>query len=332
MVGAVAGTPGTAPTNWLTTVPGGITQQIVGTGIENGITYIDYKFSGTATGTINMRIDGESPAVAASGQAWTGTAYIRLVAGSLVNVFTELNVRQGTAAGALVLSTTTGFTPTSGSLVSQRYSLTIASTSATTERIGLRLFITAAGAIDITLRIGLPQLEQGAFATSVIPTTTAAVTRSADVASITGSAFSGWYRQDEGTVFAEFQPRANATAGVAYLNDGSVNEATRIFYNSAVSNYTFSVRAAGVEQSSINNLGAYVLQSERISAAYKVNDLAASRNGGASVSDVSATLPTGIDRLELGTTQSPNYLNGTIRRLTYWPQRLANSTLQQITQ
>jgi hypothetical protein len=35
-----------------------------------------------------------------------------------------------------------------------------------------------------------------------IPTTTAAVTRNADVASITGSAFSGWYRQDEGTVFS----------------------------------------------------------------------------------------------------------------------------------
>jgi len=176
------------------------------------------------------------------------------------------------------------------------------------------------------------QFESGAFATSYIPTSGTAATRAADVASITGSNFSSWYRQDEGTVFAEFQPRANATAGVAYLNAGSVNEATRIFYNSTISNYTFSVRAAGVEQSSINNLGAYVLQSERISAAYKVNDLAASRNGGASVSDVSATLPTGIDRLNLGTTQSPNYLNGTIRRLTYWPTRLSNEVLQRITQ
>jgi hypothetical protein len=175
------------------------------------------------------------------------------------------------------------------------------------------------------------QLEASTFPTSYIPTTTAAVTRSADVASSTGSAFSSWYRQDEGTVFAEFQPRANATAGVVYLNAGSVAEATRIFYNSATSNYTFSVRAASVEQSSII-LGAYVLQSERISAAYKVNDLAASRNGGASVSDVSATLPTGIDRLNLGTNQAANYLNGTIRRLTYWPQRLNNEVLQRITQ
>ena len=47
------------------------------------------------------------------------------------------------------------------------------------------------------------QLEEGAFPSSYIPTTTAAATRSADVASITGTAFSGWYRQDEGTFYGE---------------------------------------------------------------------------------------------------------------------------------
>src|SRR4029077_4515010 len=44
MAGAVAGTPGTNPTFWqvgLSTT--GFTQQIVGTGTENGIAYIDYR-------------------------------------------------------------------------------------------------------------------------------------------------------------------------------------------------------------------------------------------------------------------------------------------------
>ena len=215
-----------------------------------------------------------------------------------------------------------------------RASLTFTSSTET----GLRIRIYPDNSTTVTsngsngIYIWGAQLEAGSFPTSYIPTTDAAATRAADVASIDSGNFSSWYRQDEGTVFAEFQPRANATAGVAYLNAGSVNEATRIFYDSTISNYTFSVRADSVEQSSINNLGAYVLQSERISAAYKVNDLAASRNGGASVSDVSATLPTGIDRLDLGTTQGPNYLNGTIRRFTYWPARLPDSTLQTITQ
>jgi len=53
------------------------------------------------------------------------------------------------------------------------------------------------------------QLEAGAFPTSYIPTTTATVTRAADVASITGSNFSSWYRQDEGTVFTEHIQQGN---------------------------------------------------------------------------------------------------------------------------
>jgi hypothetical protein len=69
------------------------------------------------------------------------------------------------------------------------------------------------------------QFESGAFATSYIPTTGAAVTRAADVASITGSNFSSWYRQDEGTVFAEFVPRTFAQAcGLLSLDDGTTSE------------------------------------------------------------------------------------------------------------
>ena len=57
---------------------------------------------------------------------------------------------------------------------------------------------TYAGDGDEAIYLWGAQLEVGSFPTSYIPTTTAAVTRSADLASITGSAFSGWYRQDEG--------------------------------------------------------------------------------------------------------------------------------------
>lgn len=48
------------------------------------------------------------------------------------------------------------------------------------------------------------QYEIGAFPTSYIPTTTAAVTRSADTTSITGTNFSSWYNQTESTIFCKF--------------------------------------------------------------------------------------------------------------------------------
>jgi hypothetical protein len=44
------------------------------------------------------------------------------------------------------------------------------------------------------------QLEEGAFATSYIPTLSTEVIRSADNAEVTGTNFSSWYRKDEGTL------------------------------------------------------------------------------------------------------------------------------------
>jgi len=56
------------------------------------------------------------------------------------------------------------------------------------------------------IRRAAPQMEPDAmFPTSYIPTTTAAVTRGGDFASITGPNFSSWYNPLEGTFGVEFQ-------------------------------------------------------------------------------------------------------------------------------
>lgn len=55
------------------------------------------------------------------------------------------------------------------------------------------------------------QLEQGAFATSYIPTTTTSVTRNADVVSMTGTNFSDWYNVDAGTWFIQTNARNAGT-------------------------------------------------------------------------------------------------------------------------
>jgi len=61
------------------------------------------------------------------------------------------------------------------------------------------------------------QLEAGAFPTSYIPTTTTAVTRNADVASMTGTNFSDWFNATAGTFFIQ----TNARNGDALLTAGS---------------------------------------------------------------------------------------------------------------
>ena len=176
------------------------------------------------------------------------------------------------------------------------------------------------------------QLEAGSFPTSYIPTTSAAVTRSADVASITGTNFSSWYRQDEGTMFSDatvsYTVPGSVFPVVVGLNDGTTNnKIINGYLTSAVAG--FEVSTGGVSQAGIYQSTAAA--NRKLANCYRLNDFAASVNGGTVGTDTSGTVPT-INRLGINAVNGYNALNGTIKRLTYWPQRLPNSTLQAITQ
>jgi hypothetical protein len=334
MVGASA--PSTIPTNWQSNV-GGMTLGVVGTGTENGITYIDIRFSGTPTQTFaNVRFDGNTQIAAANGQTWTSSFYGRIVAGSTTNVgVVENRIQYRDAVGAVVLEDALNFTSTisAASLSVARRNFTYTSTSASTAFVNnaIGLLTTVGAAIDITLRIGLPQLELGAFATSVIPTTTAAATRTADVATMVGDNFSNWYRQDEGTLFADATPQASTSAGQAIIEagDGTASNRIGLFKLITSGNASLAVLVSGATQASTNN-GAWSVTG-KIAGVYKLDDFASSYNGSAAATDVSGTVPV-VNQLTLGRRQDgPNYLNGYIRQVTYFPRRLANSELQTVT-
>ena len=195
---------------------------------------------------------------------------------------------------------------------------------------------TTTAATDKVLLWGA-QLEAGAFATSYIPTTTATVTRAADVASITGSNFSSWYRQDEGTVFADAKEYpfaslvarsfyafvSSATPNNNFIRQWIWNGNTSLLLNSVYTSSSGPV-AAELSQSLVN-------EQKMTALAYKINDFARSYKGNAALSDVSGNLPVAIDELGIGNSSQSQYLSGHIRRLTYWPWRLSNATLQALT-
>ncbi len=178
------------------------------------------------------------------------------------------------------------------------------------------------------------QLEVGAFATSYIPTTTAAATRAADVASITGANFSSWYRQDEGTVFADVVSAPNNTIAqlAADISDALGNE--RIFTRrTGAGSLAVAVIDGGVTQADVG-AGPVISGGARYATAvsYRLNSINLATNGQIGTEDTTATIPT-PDRMFIGQNfASTQQTGGTIRRLTYWPQRLPNSTLQAITQ
>jgi hypothetical protein len=183
------------------------------------------------------------------------------------------------------------------------------------------------------------QLEVGAFATSYIPTTTATVTRAADIStSVATSVFeSSWYRQDEGTVFANATTNArhagaNTFPRIASLSDGTTSNRMDLLYR-VLAPYTdagYNVISSNVSQAAFDTNNERNGQSMAMS--YAANNFAFTVGGTLGNTDSSGTVPT-VDRLSIGLRSGIDLrMSGTIRRLTYWPTRLGNEVLQRITQ
>jgi hypothetical protein len=187
-----------------------------------------------------------------------------------------------------------------------------------------------------TFYAACPQLEVGAFPTSYIPTTTAAVTRSADSAVLTGANFSSWYNQTEGTFAVEAIRPTNIPSGayprIIYVGDGGNANRYNIHATdiSGVDRLYVSGLVGGASQWDIaSGSAAFNLTPgavARFALGYAANDVAAAINGTLGTVDTSASLPT-VDRLEIGG-DSTTCWNGTIRRITYYNTRKPNADLQ----
>jgi hypothetical protein len=179
------------------------------------------------------------------------------------------------------------------------------------------------------------QLEAGAFATSYIPTVASTVSRSADVATMTGTNFSTWYNQAEGTFVAEISLNnapAVATFSLYSVSDNTANE--RIFVGTGFGsggNINALVTDGGVLQAQTINGGLASAGLYKYGNAYAANDFASVANGGSAVTDASGTLPT-VDRLYIGASAVGTApINGHIRAIAYYNTRLPNTQLQTLT-
>lgn len=232
----------------------------------------------------------------------TATAHTLSFYGTGTVVLSGVAVATVTGTGAYPTRTTLTFTPTAGSLI-----------------------------MTVTGSVTQAQLEAGAFPTSYIPTTTASVVRSADICSISGSDFTSFYNQSEGTLLSQTQ---NITVGInpfiVAMSDGTFNNSLDLRYN----NITLAgalMNVSNVSQftgfSATVTSGALVKQS----VAYKLNDCAYSANGASVIIDTLASIPT-FNRVDIGMSFVPSlFLNGHIASIRYYRKRLSNSRLQALT-
>lgn len=173
------------------------------------------------------------------------------------------------------------------------------------------------------------QAEAGAFATSYIPTGSATATRAADSAEITGTNFSSWFNASEGTIIFSgdsVRPTGIAPATRTFqFDDGTANENIRSGGTATLQVVDGGATLVNIIPSPAITFNGTVF---KFASAYKANDFA-SVTSGAVAPDPSGTIPT-VTQLSLGGPSTSGVLNGHIRTFTYYPQRLPDAQLQEL--
>lgn len=172
----VVGSGGAFPPGWSIGNARGLSFEVLATNIDPVLGGCRVRIYGTATSSGLFSLRCSTGLASTVGQTYSGSIFTRGYGASKPSSLTMVSVNFGSLsalvpdASSLALGRLVGVGATSGS--SSLY-------------FELRFFATNATAYDFTVEVTGHQIENNATASSYIPTTTAAVTRAADVASFT---------------------------------------------------------------------------------------------------------------------------------------------------
>jgi hypothetical protein len=174
------------------------------------------------------------------------------------------------------------------------------------------------------------QLEAGSYATSYIPTTSASVTRNADVISKTG--ISSLIGQTEGTLFVDVYREnlaspfifmiANSVGSNAYLN-------SIYMFQQANGTIVSDGFISGTLQFSFSTSGLSVGR-HKLAIAYKQNDFVWYIDGVQVATDTSGNVPT-MSAFEINGADISSTSNVETNAVALWKTRLTNTQLAQLT-
>ena len=164
------------------------------------------------------------------------------------------------------------------------------------------------------------QLEAGSDASSYIPTGASTVQRVGDDCYMSGTNFSSWWNQSEGTAFIE-------TTGMTKPTDLTFRAFT-ITENLAV---PYQIGATWIYDNSGFRITELASSATKHAVALKANNFAIS-NGDTTIRTGTGAFGTTYNRLQLGAYENQtSYMNGCIKRFKYYPTRLSNTQLQNLT-
>ncbi len=234
-------------------------------------------------------------------------------------------INRGTGSGAVATSVTYpgGW---------RRYSITGIVSTVTMADTRVRITIGSYARVSGTTRFLWygSQLEEGGTVTTPIPTTGAAATRAQDVLTITGTNFSDWYNQTEGTFVAKVLPFPSDTERGFFSASQDNSNFMRLSRQSPGNEMKFEVVSSAVTQASlVESVAAPSRQPTAVATAYKADDVALSEDGRAVITDTSATLPSPVE-LQIGRANLLASANCIIESISYWPIRFSDNQLVQV--
>ena len=176
------------------------------------------------------------------------------------------------------------------------------------------------------------QHEIGSYATSYIPTTSASVTRNADVISKTG--ISSLIGQTEGTIFMDFTllPNNSNNSYLFSISDGSSNNIIRTeIYVDSPSIYQFRTGIATLGVSQGDAFTNITQPNNKMAISYKLNEVKIFLNGVLVATDTSVTIPA-TSQVHIGNRNNTDLFIGSYyKSFVLFPTALTNAQLELLT-
>jgi hypothetical protein len=268
----------------------------------------------------------QSATVSAS-TSYTFSVYVRL--GTMLVSDYKIAVYNNSTPGFIASDIVPLQTPTTSGWTRITYTFT---TPVGCTSVRVYPFRNGIGLSSCTVFLWGAQLEAGAFPTSYIPTTTTALTRSADVAQV--NTLSPWYNASEGTIYSEGSVASfAATPAITSFSDGTDTGNLIQTNTSSLGVVRLRVTIGGVAQ--VNNISSGVTATAnttfKSASTYKASDFAISVNAAAAATQASGSVPTPTQLRFMQTGSGGSIFTGYLRRITYYPRRLSNAELVSIT-
>lgn len=174
-------------------------------------------------------------------------------------------------------------------------------------------------------------LELGSFETSYIKTTTATVTRNADVCDSAGT--SAEFNDSEGVLYAEIAALADdLTFRLISLSDGTTSNRLSLGYRSTSNAIYCEIRNANATQAFLITTINDIKTKSKVSVKYKENDFAMWVNGFEVSTDASGITPVNLSQINFDSgQQAGSFFYGRTKELATFKEALTDSELEALT-